>query len=72
MGFVLLEIRYDFLLGRFLNAGYNDFLSHGKISEKVILLGWCLVIKVLDRFKVTTYGAAASDGSCSFFVLKMP
>ena len=31
------------------------------------------VIKVLDWFKVTTYGAAASDGGCSFFfVLKMP
>ncbi len=35
--------------------------------EKVILLGWFLVIKVLDWFKVTTYGAAASDGGCSLF-----
>ena len=50
MGFVLLEIRYDFLLGRFLDAGSNDFLSRGKIQEKVFSLGWFLVIKVLDWF----------------------
>lgn len=41
-----------------------------KLGETVILLGWFLVIKVLDWFKVTTYGAAASDGGCSFFCLE--
>lgn len=43
-----------------------------ELDTLVILLGWFFVIKVLDWFKVTTYGAAASDGGCSFFVLKMP
>ena len=50
MGLILLEIRNDFLLGRFLDAGSNDFLSHGKIQEKVFSLDCFLVIRVLDWF----------------------
>lgn len=45
-------------------------LKTGTQNWTPYLLGWFLVIKVLDWFKVTTYGAAASDGGCSFFCLE--